>query len=71
MRRTRSTTIGITLVILGIEIAIAATRLSFLQGTPPEGSVRHDPARLENTMARSSWTLGQWITLPPAGNAYA
>src|SRR2546425_6168892 len=44
MRRTRSTTIAITLVILGIAIAIAATRLSFLQGTPPEGSVRHDPA---------------------------
>lgn len=36
--------VAVGLVILGIAIAIAATRLSFLQGTPPMGSVRREPA---------------------------
>jgi len=58
MRRRRSTKIAVALVILGVTIAIAATRLSFLQGTPPEGSVRHDPA--------PEFTgIGGWLNSPP------
>jgi len=44
MRRIKTPTIALGLLFLGVSIAIAATRLSFLQGTPPTGSVRHDPA---------------------------
>ena len=36
--------VAVGLVVLGIAIAIAATRLTFLQGSPPSGSVRSDPA---------------------------
>jgi thiol-disulfide isomerase/thioredoxin len=44
MRRTRGTTVAAAFVILGVAIAFAATRVGFLQGKPPGGSVRHDPA---------------------------
>src|SRR6266487_357680 len=44
MRRMKGTTVAVAFVILGIAIVLAATRFSFLQGTPPMGSVRHDPA---------------------------
>jgi thiol-disulfide isomerase/thioredoxin len=44
VKRARSSTIAIGFVVLGAAIALAATRFSFLQGTPPSGSVRHDPA---------------------------
>jgi thiol-disulfide isomerase/thioredoxin len=44
MRRIKGTTVAAAFVVLGIAIAVAATRLSFLQGAPPSGSVRRDPA---------------------------
>jgi thiol-disulfide isomerase/thioredoxin len=43
-RRIKSSTIAVGLVVLGVAVAVAATRLSFLQGAPPKGSTRHDPA---------------------------
>jgi thiol-disulfide isomerase/thioredoxin len=44
MRRIKGTTVAAAFVILGIAIVIAATRVGFLQGKPPCGSVRNDPA---------------------------
>jgi thiol-disulfide isomerase/thioredoxin len=44
MRRIKGTTVAAAFVILGIAIAIAATRVGFLQGTPPQGNTRKDPA---------------------------
>lgn len=43
-RRFWNPLVGIGLVLLGVAVAIAATRLTFLQGEPPAGSSRHDPA---------------------------
>jgi len=44
MRRIKGTTVAAAFVILGVAIVVAATRVGFLQGKPPRGSVRSDPA---------------------------
>ena len=56
--RFRSPMVAVGLVILGIAIAIAATRLSFLQGTPPTGSVRREPAP-------EFAGIAEWLNSPP------
>jgi thiol-disulfide isomerase/thioredoxin len=44
MRRFKGTTVAAAFVILGVAIVFAATRIAFLQGGAPGGSVRNDPA---------------------------
>ncbi|MEX2556566.1 MAG: redoxin domain-containing protein [Actinomycetota bacterium] len=43
-RRFWNPLVGIGLLLVGVAVAIAATRLSFLQGEAPRGSTRNDPA---------------------------
>jgi thiol-disulfide isomerase/thioredoxin len=43
-RRLRDPLVGIGLLLVGIAVAIAATRVSFLQGEAPRGSTRNEPA---------------------------
>jgi thiol-disulfide isomerase/thioredoxin len=58
MFKTKRATIAAAFVILGIGIAIAATRVSFLQGDPPAGSNRKDPAP-------EFVGISRWLNSPP------
>src|ERR1051326_7152798 len=58
VRRPRSSTIAIGLVILAAAITFVATRVNFLQGPAPKGSTRHDPA--------PNFTgIAGWLNSPP------
>ena len=57
-RRIKSSTIAVALVVLGIAIAIAATRVAFLQGSPPSGSTRDEPAP-------EFAAIDAWLNSPP------
>jgi len=58
MRRIKGKTVAAAFVILGVAIAFAATQLGFLQGTPPGGSVRNDPAP-------EFVGIDSWLNSPP------
>jgi len=58
VRRPRSSTVAIGLVILAAAITFAATRVSFLQGPAPKGSTRHDPAP-------NFAGIAGWLNSPP------
>jgi len=57
-RKITASTLAVGLVIVGVAIAIAATRLTFLQGGPPSGSTRNDPAPEFTGIAA-------WLNSPP------
>lgn len=56
--RSKRATVAVAFVILGIGIAVAATRLSFLQGPAPAGSKRSDPAP-------EFVGISRWLNSPP------
>jgi thiol-disulfide isomerase/thioredoxin len=58
MRSSRRAAVSAGLVILGIGIAIAATRVSFLQGDAPAGASRSDPAP-------EFAGISTWLNSPP------
>lgn len=57
-RRFWNPLVGIGLVLVGAAVAIAATRLSFLQGEAPKGSTRNEPAP-------EFRGLDGWLNSPP------
>lgn len=56
--RSKRAAIAVAFVILGVGIAIAATRVSFLQGPAPTGSKRADPAP-------EFVGISRWLNSPP------
>ena len=57
-RRFRDPLVGIGLLLVGVAVAIAATRVSFLQGEAPRGSTRNEPAPEFRGIAG-------WLNSPP------